>query len=506
MRLGIDFGTTRTVVAVCDRGNYPVLSFQTADGDSIDGFPSVVATDGKELRYGLDALAMADDPSWHLLRSFKRVLGEPGGPDRKVAIGALEVPVFSLLVGFLDALRKAIFERSNLPKSKKKDKELRAVVATPAHAHGTQRFLTLDAFRRAGFEVVATLNEPSAAGFEYTHAHGGTVTSRREHVVVYDLGGGTFDASLVRVTDLKHDAVITGGDAKLGGDDFDEVLLELVLKQAKLSPDARERAHLLDQCRDAKERLNPNSKRVGIEIGDRTVWVTTADYYAACTPLVERTIDAMLPVIRRAEEGERSTEEALAEIAGIYVVGGASALPIVGRLLRERFGRRVHRSAYPAAATAVGLAIAADEEAGFELTDRFSRTFGVFREASAGHDVAFDVIFDRETPLPARGEVHTLERRYRVAHDLGHFRFVECSGVDRAGAPEGDLSLFADVRFPFVADLQREGVDLASHRVQRLPSLGTTIRERYELDAHGLVRLSLTDEATGFERVFDLRR
>ena len=506
MRLGIDFGTTRTVVAVCDRGNYPVLSFQTASGDSIDGFPSIVAARGQELRYGLDALAVADDPDWHPLRSFKRVLGEPGGPDRRIAIGDLEVSVHTLLVGFLEALRAAIFERSNLPKSKRKDKELRAVVATPAHAHGTQRFLTLDAFRRAGFEVVATLNEPSAAGFEYTHAHGGTVTSRREHVVVYDLGGGTFDASLVRVSDLKHDAVITGGDAKLGGDDFDEVLLELVLKQARVTPDARERAHLLDQCRDAKERLNPNSKRVGIEVGDRTVWVSTTDYYAACTPLVERTIEAMLPVIRRAEEGEQTEDRALESIAGVYVVGGASALPIVGRLLRERFGRRVHRSAYPAAATAVGLSIAADEESGFELTDRFSRTFGVYREASAGSDVAFDVVFDRETPLPSRGELHRVERRYRVAHTLGHYRFVECGGIDRAGAPEGDLSLFADVRFPFVAELQGEGIDLAAHRVSRLPALGTTIRERYELDPHGLVRLSLADETTGFEASFELRR
>ncbi|MBI2395766.1 MAG: Hsp70 family protein [Deltaproteobacteria bacterium] len=514
MRLGIDFGTTRTVVAVCDRGNYPVLSFHAEGGDAIDGFPSVVAaTSGAtshELRFGLDALAVAEDPDWHLLRSFKRVLGEPGGPDRLIEIGGVRVRVHTLLVGFLEALREAIYERSNLPKAKKKDKELRAVVATPAHAHGTQRFLTLDAFRRAGFEVVATLNEPSAAGFEYTHAHGGTVTSRREHVVVYDLGGGTFDASLVRVTDLKHDAVITAGDARLGGDDFDEVLVELVLKQARLAPDARERARLLDQCRDAKERLNPNSKRVGIDLGERTVWVTTADYYAACAPLVERTIEAMLPVMHRAQESERSESDTLAEIAGIYVVGGASALPIVGRMLRERFGRRVHRSAYPAAATAVGLAIAADEESGFELTDRFSRTFGVFREASAGSDVAFDVIFDRETALPARDQTVVQERRYRVAHDLGHFRFVECSGVDRAGAPEGDLSLFADVRFPFVEGLQRllerENVDLAAHRVQRLPALGDTIRERYELDAHGLVRLSLKDEQTGFERAFDLRR
>ena len=166
----------------------------------------------------------------------------------------------------------------------------------------------------------------------------------------------------------------------------------------------------------------------------------------------------------------------------------------------------MHRSPYPSAATAVGLAIAADDEAGFELTDRFSRTFGVFRESSAGSEVAFDVIFDRETALPARGESIKRERRYRVAHDLGHFRFVECTGIDRMGAPEGDLSLFADVRFPFISELQRDGVDLERAPVHRLDKLGTIVRESYELDPHGLVRLSIADERTGFERVFELRR
>lgn len=496
MQLGIDFGTTKTVVAVCDRGNYPVLHFQTESGDTLDGVPSIVAERNGELRYGLDALI--DDPSWTVVRSFKRVLG--GSPNDTIEIGSTRVAVIDLLVGFLTALRTAILERANLPKSKKKDHELRAVIATPAHAGGVQRFLTLEAFRRAGFDVIATLNEPSAAGFEYTHAHASTVSAKREHVVVYDLGGGTFDASLVRVKDLKHDAVVTAGDAKLGGDDFDEVLLELVAKKGKLKK--AQRAHLLDPCRDAKERINPSSKKISIEVDeDKTVTVSVADYFEACTPLVERTIAAMMPVIQRAEKDE---ETALADIAGIYVVGGASALPVVGRVLRERFGRRVHRSPYPSAATAVGLAIAADDTSGFELTDRFSRTFGVFREASAGSDVAFDVIFDRETELPST----TLrrERRYQVAHDLGHFRFLECTGLDRGGAPEGDLALFADVRFPFAPELQRDGVDLASAPVHRLPDLGTTVCESYELDAHGLVRLSIKDERTGYARTFELRR
>ncbi|MGZ3456602.1 MAG: Hsp70 family protein [Polyangiales bacterium] len=505
MRLGIDLGTTRTVVAICDRGNYPVLRFTLEGGDAIDGVPTIVAARDGELRYGLDAVAVADDPSFELLRSFKRVLGEPGGHERMLTVGGRAHPAAELLVGFLGHLRDAILHRSNLPRKRKKkeQEQLTAVVATPANALGAQRFLTLEAFRKAGFVVSATLNEPSAAGFEYTHAHQQTITGKRAHVVVYDLGGGTFDASLVRVTELKHDAVVTAGVATLGGDDFDQVLLDLALAEADVDGakiEAHARTRLLEICREAKERLHPNSKKLPLElpeVGD--VSVSTAAYYAACEPLVERTIEAMLPVMNRLE----NSADPLEDIAGIYVVGGASALPVVGRMLRDRFGRRVHRSPYPSAATAVGLAIAADDEAGFELEDRFSRAFGVFRD-NAG-DVDFDVIFDRETALPKREERVTVERRYRVAHDLGHFRFLECTGVDRHGAPEGDLSLFVDVRFPFVPELQHEGTDLAKRAVHRLPSLGTTVCERYQLDAHGLVRLSLTDEATGYTRDFTLR-
>jgi molecular chaperone DnaK (HSP70) len=504
VRLGIDLGTTRTVVAMCDRGNYPVLRFTLEAGDAIDGVPTIVAAKGEELRYGLDAMAVAEDPSWELVRSFKRVLGEPGGHERKLKLAGREIAASKLLVGFLGHLREAILHRSNHPKKKKKSTELTAVIATPANALGAQRFLTLEAFRQAGFLVTATLNEPSAAGFEYTHAHPQTISGKRSHVVVYDLGGGTFDASLVRVTELKHDAVVTAGVAQLGGDDFDRVLLDLALAEAEVDPTSIAPAaetRLLEICREAKERLHPNSKKIALELPEvADVSVSTAAYYSACEPLVERTIEAMLPVMKRLDQ---TSDDPLEEIAGIYVVGGASSLPIVGRMLRDRFGRRVHRSPLPSAATAVGLAIAADEEAGFLLEDRFSRSFGVFRDRAG--DVAFDVIFDRETALPKKKERLTVERRYRVAHDIGHFRFLECTGVDRKGAPEGDLSLFVDVRFPFVPDLQRESGDLSERSVHRLPSLGTTVCERYELDAHGLVRLSLTDEGTGYTRDFTLR-
>src|SRR5262249_15814481 len=150
---------------------------------------------------------------------------------------------------------------------------------------------------------------------------------------------------------------------------------------------------------------HPSSRRVVVDgVGE----VAVADYYAACAPLIERTLETLG---RLPEDG----------LAGIYVVGGASALPAVARALRDRYGRRVHRSPYPFAAAAIRLAIAADETGGFELTDRLSRCFGVFREARGGREIAFDPLFRADAPIGG-----ALERTYRAAHNLGHFRFVEC--------------------------------------------------------------------------------
>lgn len=514
MRLGIDFGTTRTVVACCDRGNYPVISFLDDAGDTVDFFPSIVAERKGELRFGLDALKTAADPEWTLVRSFKRILSGPrSSPDADVRIGGTRITVLELLTRFLLALRDAVLTRSNRPKKRADDGRLIAVVATPANAHGSQRFVTLDAFRRAGFEVTALLNEPSAAGFEYTHRHRSTITSKREHIVVYDLGGGTFDASLVHLTGRRHDAVATAGLNNLGGDDFDAALASVVLDAAKLKRGdlpARARAGLVDQCREAKERLNPNSRRIVIDLdaclGEQApapeITIGVSDFYDVCAPLVERTIEAMQPIMARLD-GEDSS--GLAEIAGIYVVGGASALPIVPRVLRDRFGRRVHRSPYPSAAIAMGLAIAADEEAGFELSDRLSRHFGVFRESNSGSEVVFDPIFDRETRVPSAGEAPVFFRRvYRAAHNVGRYRFVECAALDRLGVPHGDITAFNDVLFPFDRGLRGRAADLAEVPVRRLLGEGPLIQEQYAVTPHGIVEVTITDLEAGYQRVYQV--
>jgi len=99
--------------------------------------------------------------------------------------------------------------------------------------------------------------------------------------------------------------------------------------------------------------------------------------------------------------------------------------PSWGRALRERFGRRVHRSPYPSAAVAIGLSIACDEEDDFPLVDRYSRTLGVFREADDGRDIVLDPIFARDVVLPAAGELVVRTRTYRAMHNIGHYRFFE---------------------------------------------------------------------------------
>jgi molecular chaperone DnaK (HSP70) len=527
MKLGIDFGTTRTVVAHADRGNYPIVSFFDDRGDAHDWFPSVVAERDGQLCFGFEALALGESAT--VLRSFKRLLSDPGAvPGRKVEVGSVTLGLGELIERFLVGLRVALESKSNLRseesapikgKGKAKAKPappspLRSVVAVPANAHGAQRFVTLDAFRRAGFGPVAMLNEPSAAGFEYTHRHRNTLTAKRDNVVVYDLGGGTFDASLVRMRGSRHEVLATAGVNQLGGDDFDDALVTLACEAAKMKRSelpARALERLFDQCRDAKERLNPSSRKIAIDLEQvlgasaPEAIVQVADFYDACGPLVARSIDAMVPVMERLAGADAPAADGVPdEVAGIYVVGGASELPIVARALRDRFGRRVHRSPYPSAAIAIGLAIACDDEAGFELADRYSRTFGVFREGASGGEITLDPIFTRETSLPEHGAGSSglvrCRRDYRAAHNVGHFRFFECAAVGEDGRPRGDMTMSGDVLFPFDPRLGELG-DLHGVTVERVGD-GPRIEEEYSLDENGIVAVTIRNIDVGYEREY----
>jgi molecular chaperone DnaK len=498
VRLGVDFGTTHTVVTLVDRGNYPVVSF-----DGGDFVPSLVALRERtgERRYGWGAFEVRHEPGWTVVRSFKRAL-DAAGPETSISIGSWRLSLLDLLSGFFSALHRELVERSNAGLTA--DETLHAAVSVPANATTAQRFLTLEAFKAGGFEVEALLNEPSAAGFEYAHRYRRT-DPKREYLVVYDLGGGTFDASLLKMTGKANEVVSTNGVRRLGGDDFDEAILALVLDRAAAGTagDAS-RSVLLEECARQKESLSPNTRRVLVDlaaIGKEPLVLSADEIYAACAPLVQASVEAVEPLL-----SESGGENAIAwsEVAGLYVVGGGGLFPLVTRVLKERFGeKRVRRSPHPFAATAMGLAIFLDREAGWALEDRLSRHFGVFRESEAGADVAFDAIFPKGTNLPGPGAAPvSVTRRYRAAHNVGHFRFLECTRLT-GGRPDGDVTPWDEVLFPFERSLR--GRALSTADVKRRAG-GPEVVETYALGSEGAVSMTLTDTSDGFTRTFTLRR
>ncbi len=506
MLLGIDYGTTRTVVAAADRGNYPVVSFQSENDDLQEWYPSLIAfaREGTQRAYGFEARAREHDSAWAVIHSFKRQLASLG-PESPIDLGANTLNALQVLGEFLTQLRADLFKNSNLRLSP--DEDVEVLISVPANANSNQRYLTLEAFRLAGFQVRATLNEPSAAGVEYAHRYRQNTrgSAGREHVVVYDLGGGTFDASVISMLDQQHEVLASDGIGWLGGDDFDRILLDLALARAGITDLAAE-AHLslLEECREKKEGLHPNTRKVAIDLGRALpglaeVIVSTSDYYDHCRPLVEKTIVA--------------TEQALAgttgidwhSVASVYMVGGSSDLPIVARTLRERYGRQLRRSPYPHAATAIGLAIAADAEAGYQVSEHFTRHFGVWREADGGKSVMLDIIFPKETALPAAGQKLQCVRRYHPAHNLGHFRFVECGSVDEHGQPTGDITVWDEIRFPFTAELEKENL-LSMISVQRMRPSNELIEEIYSCDEHGIIEVQIINQATRHQRTSMLHR
>ncbi|OBH56839.1 molecular chaperone Hsp70 [Mycobacterium mantenii] len=500
MRVGIDFGTTHTVVAAVDRGNYPVVSFEGADA-----WPSLIAANAAgELRFGAEAAAVRHDPAWSVLRSFKRLLND-AGPQTEVTLAGRDYRLADLLTGFLAQLKTDLQRHSNATLAP--GEAVEAAISVPANASSAQRLLTLDAYVAAGFHVVALLNEPSAASLEYAHRYRSTITAKREYVLIYDLGGGTFDASLLKMTGHANEVVVSEGIQRLGGDDFDEAIVELVQAGANLPAlDAAQRDLLAEECAARKEAVGPQTRRFLVDLSpvDRPPFSCSIDdVYSVCAPLVDQTMELLNRVLHDPARGRADVD--WSEVAGIYVVGGAGGFPLVSRMLRGAFGeKRVKRSPHPFAATAIGLAVFLDKESGFALSERFSRNFGVFREAEAGAGVVFDPIVCKDVSLPAEGQSPlVVKRRYRAAHNIGHFRFVECSRLVN-GRPDGDVTPYDPVLFPFDPALYDRD-DLGRQPVGRWTD-GPDVEERYVIAPSGAVEVTLTTRPAGFERTFRLER
>ncbi len=519
MRLGIDFGTTRIIVAHVDRGNYPVVSFTAPDGVDREWFPPLVAVNEDQRVYGWEAWAAQEQPGWTVVRSLKRSL-EGAGPETLVQIAEQTVPMLQLLTELCSALRANLMEHSNLPTAKSGPIEV--MLGVPANANSNQRFLTAEAFRQAGFSVLGLLNEPSAASIEFGHRERASRQKKaRNPILVYDLGGGTFDASLVAMDPNGEGVIASEGIGTLGGDDFDEILADLALDDAGISEDERDRLsqaemfRLHEECRAQKESLHPSTRKISVDLGlVHEGWphvsLPVTQFYERCEVLVRETLNATEDLLTANGYPASGAASPLAEektLEALYVTGGGSELPLVARMLREVFGRRVRRSAYTRSATAIGLAIQADAQSGYTLSDKFTRHFGVWREADGGRAVIFDPLFSKGTQLPAPKEPPLGgKRQYTPAHNVGHFRYLECSQLTEDGRPAGDITVWDDIRFAFDPALH-DAKDLKQTAVKHLsPGIHIEAEESYTCDAGGTVKVTISDLTHDYSRTYRLGR
>jgi molecular chaperone DnaK (HSP70) len=491
MKLGIDFGTTRTVVAAVDDGRHPIASFDEG-GEHRAYIPGVAALRGRDLLLGWEATRALNNGAYdHAIRSIKREI-QIRMPDDEVLPG---ITALELVTRFLEDVRLAILERSTLDPAL----PLEVMVSAPANAASRQRWLTLEAFRAAGFQPIGLLNEPTAAAVELAHHHLRELgkKSPKRYVVVYDLGGGTFDTSAVSLEGRHFELIAAEGIARLGGDDFDELVLAAACDALGI-PHLHDAASL-ERAREAKETLRATSKKLLVDLGPHgTATIDAGLLYARCEPLIERTIAQTDLLFDRLRSRGIDPDDPR-ELGGIYLVGGAAAFPAVTKRLRARFGKKLQLAPQPFAATAVGLAIAADPDAHVMIREAVTRHFGVWREAEGGADKVFDSLIDKDAPAPT-----TIERRYHPTHAVGHLRFYECGAVDEGGQPVQDLVPWTDIYFPYDPQLADRG-ELAQVAADRRPDLmDLEIAETYTYAPDGTIKVRIENVSRGYGRTYEL--
>lgn len=490
--MGVDFGTTHTIVALADSGNVPVLSLPFDYEEEIltaEFVPSSIALLGGERFYGPAAvrcfLEHFDEGPW-LVASIKRLL-QNWFEGQIIEAAGLCLAVEDLVTEFLTAVHGSVLRALDL-----KEALIEAVIAVPANASSSQRYVTLNSFRRAGFEVIRILDEPIAAGIQFVRERYKNWDRVESDVVIYDLGGGTFDATMLSIRRDMYDPLVTRGISRLGGDDFDEALLCLCEEKIGRRFEGRERVEMLQVVREVKEGIGSYTQKLHVDTPAGTVSIPIREFHDAVRPLVDRTVELV----------ERVTTEAKGpkgDVDRIVLVGGGGKLAAVPKLLRERFGRaRIHQGLYPFAAVAIGAAIQA-ETPNLAVTDRLTHHFGVIRVREDGSEYV-DVIFEKGRTLPRPGGMVSVSRPpYDPRYNIGRFQYLECDEIDSAtGLPAGEAVYWNEVLFPYDRNINSDGRPLSSEDVgliEKTPMLmEERIVEEYFLDAFGILtsRISRT--------------